>query len=88
MKSSVQRKINNFEKSEFHLEFLNNKILKINKNRPFHPSSSTRRLPSLLSSPPLFLSLLKSLGPRFPKSRLSLDDGGAPRKSWRAEDFG
>ena len=57
MKSSVQRKINNFEKSGFHLEFLNNKILKINKNRPFHPSSSTRRLPSLLSSLPPSVSV-------------------------------
>jgi len=57
MKSSVQRKINNFEKSEFHLEFLNNKILKINKNRPFHLSSSTRRLPSLLSSLPPSVSV-------------------------------
>ena len=52
MKSSVQRKINKFEKSEFHLEFK-----KINKNRPFHPSSSTRRLPSLLSSLPPSVSV-------------------------------
>ena len=57
MKFSVQRKINNLEKSRFHLESLNNKILKINKNQPFHPSSSTRRLPSLLSSLPPSVSV-------------------------------